>query len=526
MSSNIDPLLNGKPHITADDLYYPHINQRKILADTHRYRVLIAGRRFGKSALAINYALAWILDSTVKDQVVWIILPEYKQAKSIYWDDPNISNFFLPYVNAGELKKNDSELSLYCARTNSRIVLKGSDKPDSLRGSGLDLIIWDEVADIKPEAFDVVSPALTDSPNHKVLLMGTPDGYNHFHDFALMGDHAGIIERAGKEITANPDYITFKFTSYDNMTWAEGTPERISFVNNLNAERRKYKEQGQEDWFEQEYLAEFRKRAGAVHKLFDRAIHLLPWMQLPNEFKRQRGWDFGSSHPTASVRVATDPDDNWFVEISYKKSGLTIEKHAENVKLQDVDYLTPQGDDPIPGFGDPSGAQWIKEFNAKGFSITAAKRSSGTEKISWLELAIDKINEKLAPKEGHTVMLPDGTRMDNAPSMFILIRAENMDLVDEFETLAYKKTAEGLQKTELDDTADMKGHYDLHACMRYFAVSLAAPISYGYANQSAIKNYILKKAEPDLSDEETRKKLELQADLAIIAEQNRRIGMN
>lgn len=511
-----------KKGIIADDIYYPHANQRLVLADKHKYRVLVAGRRFGKSALAINYALAWILDKTIKDQVVWIILPEYKQAKSIYWDDPNISNFFLPYVNAGELKKNDSELSLYCARTNSRLVLKGADTPDSLRGSGLDLIIWDEVADIKPDAFNVVSPALTDSPNHKVLYMGTPDGYNHFHDFALMGDHAGKVERAGKSITANDDYITFKFTSYDNMTWAEGTDDRQSFVANLNAERKKYKEQGQEDWFEQEYLAEFRKRAGAVHKMFDRAIHVIANMMLPHEWKRHRGWDWGSSHPTASIRVAVDTDENFFVELCYKKKDLRTSQHAENIKAQDKDFLTPQGDDPIPGYGDPSGRQWIQELNYLGFSIKAATHKSNTDKKTSLEFAIDKINEKLAPREGHTVYFPDGTKMDNAPSLFILYTEENMDLVDEMETLAYKKTNDGLQKTELDDTADMKGHYDLHASLRYLAVSEGSKISFGYADQAAISSYVTTQVQPDLKDEDVRRKLELEADLALMHSDPRR----
>lgn len=512
-----------KKKILADDIYSPHLNQYKVLTDHHKVRVVVAGRRFGKSAMAINYALTWILNK--QNQVVWIILPEYKQAKSIYWDDPDLSGFFLPYVQTNYLKKNDTELSLVCAKTNSRLVLKGADEPDSLRGSGLDLIIWDEVADIKPTAFDVVSPALADSPHHRVMYMGTPDGYNHFHDIALRGDHNQIIEKAGKTIEPDLDYITYKFTSYDNLTWAEGSIERESFVAYLDKERKKYKEMGQEDWFEQEYMAEFRKRAGAVHKLFSREVHLIQPFEVPLEWRRDRGWDWGSSHPTASIRFATDPDDNWFIELCYKQKDKTIEEHADAIKEQDRVFLDGNGNDPIQGYGDPSGKQWIKELNKLGFNITAAKRTENTEKKTWIEFAIDKINAKIAPKQGHTVFLPDGTRLDNAPSFFIINRTENMPLVDELETLAYKKTDAGLVKTELDDTSDQAGHYDLHASLRYKALSTGSDVSWGgVSTPVAVATGQEVKTSPDLRNEELRAKLEKEADLAIIKQQQQRSG--
>jgi len=511
---------NASSELVADKIYFPHANQLKFLKDKHRYIIVVAGRRFGKSAACINYALAWIMNPKLKDQMVWIILPQYNQANSIYWIDPDIVHYYMPYVQSGELKKNDSALSLYCARTNSRLILKGADNADTLRGSGLDLIIWDEVADVKPIAFSTISPTLIDSPHHRVFYLGTPDGFNHFHDFALLGDHEGKIEKGGKDIVPDPDYMTYRFTSYDNLSWPEGSERRTEFVKNIEREKKHYYEQGQGDWFEQEYMAQFRKRAGAVHKTFLRDVHLIAPFTVPLDWKRIRGWDWGSNHPTASIRVAIDNDDNWFVEWCYKQRGEYMSVHAEHIKSEDSEFLTPENTDPIPGFGDPSGAQWIKELNNMGFSIVGAKRSGKTEKRTWTELAIDKINAKLAPREGHTVYLPNGIKIENAPSFFILNREPNIALVDEFETLSYKKNNDGGLRTELDDTADRAGHYDLHASLRYMAISDVTATTFMSVETDRAK-LIAQKPVPDLRNPETLKALEHQADLDAIAQANR-----
>src|SRR3989304_1169204 len=160
-------------------LYSPHANQRLIHRSKAKYRTVIAGRRFGKSALLLNEAIALALQ--VPDQIAWIILPLYRQAKEIYWIDPDITRYFMPYVQAGICKADKSELSLYFKNTESWVRLKGSDNYESLRGSGLDFIGWDETDDIKPDAFDIIEPALADSPNHRMMFIGTPKGLSKLH---------------------------------------------------------------------------------------------------------------------------------------------------------------------------------------------------------------------------------------------------------------------------------------------------------------------------------------------------------
>ena len=279
-------------------LYTPHDNQRLIHLSTARNRTVVAGRRFGKSALVLNEAIALALQ--VPKQIAWIILPLYRQAKEIYWIDPDITKYFMPYVNAGICKADKSELSLYFKKTNSWVRLKGSDNYDSLRGSGLDFIGWDEVDDIKTEAFDVVEPALADSPYHRQMFVGTPKGLSLLHDNALRGDHKGIIPDFGKRINKSPEWETWHFTSYDNLSWKEGSIERETFVKFIDQKKQEAIEKGRLAWFNQEYMATFDQSAGRFFPTWEYALHTLQksMTAYPGAFVFET-MDWGISNPFA-----------------------------------------------------------------------------------------------------------------------------------------------------------------------------------------------------------------------------------
>ena len=279
-------------------LYTPHANQIKIHESVAKYRVIVAGRRFGKSALALNEALARAIQ--LQNQVIWIILPQFKQAKEIYWIDPNLTKYYMPYVRAGLLEMNRSELSLHCIKTNSWIRLKGSDNYDSLRGSGLDLIIWDEIADVKEEAFDTIEPSLADSPNHKVLYVGTPKGLNWLHDFALKGDHKKVIPDFGKPIKPHPDWQTWHFTSYDNLAWPEGSPQRNAFVKFIEEKRKDAEEKGKLAFWTQEWMASFEVSAGRFFPQWYYSTHVYEGTIIPKEeFDVFESMDWGRTAPFA-----------------------------------------------------------------------------------------------------------------------------------------------------------------------------------------------------------------------------------
>jgi hypothetical protein len=102
-------------------------------------------------------------------------------------------------------------------------------------------------------------------------------------------------------------------------------------------------------------------------------------------------------------------------------------------------------------------------------------------------------------------------------------------LISEFESLSYKESQMGINNAQIDDTRDKNGHYDLHAALRYAAVSENCAITYMTVPNLSNKTseQLLEedlKIKNQFKDESARKKLELEADLKLIKEDPRQWG--
>lgn len=169
----------------------------------------------------------------LKNKEVWYIAPTFSQANSIMWN-------LLLDLGQGIIKdihKNTATLTLINGR---RIQLKGSDRPDTLRGVGVSYAVLDEYAFMKPEVWDlIIRPTLSDVKGD-ALFIGTPEGKNHFYDLWLQADKTDGWE-------------AFSFNSTDNPTL---DPDEIE-----NARQTLSK-----DAFRQEYEASFSVGGGASFK--------------------------------------------------------------------------------------------------------------------------------------------------------------------------------------------------------------------------------------------------------------------
>ena len=173
-----------------------HPAQLDIFNSKKRFKVVSAGRRFGKSRLAAWILLIKALQSDSKD--VFYIGPTFQQAKDIMWN-------MLKDLGQDVIKdayENTARLTLINGR---KIYLKGSDRPDSLRGVGLAYVVLDEYASMKPNVWEqIIRPTLADVRGG-ALFIGTPAGKNHFYDLyteALKGE--------------DEDWDAFSFNSTDN----------------------------------------------------------------------------------------------------------------------------------------------------------------------------------------------------------------------------------------------------------------------------------------------------------------------
>ena len=103
--------------------------RRKILKDPARHRVVVAGRRWGKTHLALVFLLQ---GNILPNQRRWYIAPTYRQGKMIAY--PILRKLLHGFSN---LRMNESELSIKL-NNGAEIAIKGADNEDSLRGAGLD----------------------------------------------------------------------------------------------------------------------------------------------------------------------------------------------------------------------------------------------------------------------------------------------------------------------------------------------------------------------------------------------------
>lgn len=170
-----------------------HKKQWEVFQCPARFRVLVAGRRFGKTELALAEI---VRAAKLQNRLVWYVGPNDQQSKRIVWD--RLKQKTRRWRNK---RPNETDLRIDLC-SGSTIVVNGAFNPDSLRGVGLDLLVIDEFASISPTAWnEVFRPALADRKG-RALLIGTPQGRDHFHD---------LFEYA----KTDPDWAAFQFTTAD-----------------------------------------------------------------------------------------------------------------------------------------------------------------------------------------------------------------------------------------------------------------------------------------------------------------------
>jgi len=215
------------------------VPQKQVIESQARNRVLITGRRFGKTFIAIGELLNFACKKP--RQKVWYVAPTYRQAKQICWaklKEVALENDLVSYIN-----ETDLTIRLH---NNSEISLRGSDRSyDQLRGVGLNFLVLDEFADIPSDAYYSVLRATLSDTKGSFFACGTPRGY---------GNWAYDLYMKGKE---DKDWKSWQFTTLEG---GQVEPDEIEAAKSDLDERT----------FRQEYEATFETYAGAIYYNFDR----------------------------------------------------------------------------------------------------------------------------------------------------------------------------------------------------------------------------------------------------------------
>ncbi len=201
-----------------------HPGQAAIYNSQARFKVVAAGRRFGKSHFAA-YMLGIEALKTENDaghtltieHGVYYVAPTFDQAKRIMW--PKLRTL-LGFARTGGLIVNENINDGWIELVNGRrIYIKGADNPDSLRGIALSFVVLDEYADMRANVWsEILDPALMDVEG-RALFIGTPKGKNHFYKLFI-----GALEKPNDSWA---DWEAFHFKSDDNPYLKERELQRM-----------------------------------------------------------------------------------------------------------------------------------------------------------------------------------------------------------------------------------------------------------------------------------------------------------
>tara|TARA_B110000971_G_scaffold215241_1_gene248411 strand:- start:477 stop:1718 length:1242 start_codon:yes stop_codon:yes gene_type:complete len=254
-------------------LSYP---QQTIADNPSRFKVVVAGRRFGKTYLSMREIC---YRARVPNQEIFYITTSYRAAKMILWKPLKRRLLDLRWVR----KINESELSILL-KNGSTISLKGAEDPDKLRGVSLSYAVIDEAAECKLESLwgEIVRPALADQQGG-ALFIGTPKGKsNPFYDLYI----------TAKE---QKDWVAFQYTTIQGGFVTE---QEIEAARQDMSERQ----------FNQEFLATFETYENRVAWAFARDVHVIDEPKEVNTSIIHVGMDFNINPAVATISVQLNKD--------------------------------------------------------------------------------------------------------------------------------------------------------------------------------------------------------------------------
>lgn len=159
--------------------YKPRYPEVHAALEAHRFAVLVAHRRFGKTVLVVNHVVKQACLSRMERGSWAYVAPFRNQAKLVAWD--YFKHYTAP-IPGRTVNESELSISLPSNGGGAKIRIFGADNPDALRGLYFDGVVLDEVAQMKPEVWEeILQPALADRQGRAVFI-GTPKGINLFSE--------------------------------------------------------------------------------------------------------------------------------------------------------------------------------------------------------------------------------------------------------------------------------------------------------------------------------------------------------
>ena len=400
----------AKNNVAARSTLSLHTKQMEVYKSKARFRVVVAGRRWGKTALS---RVLIITRAKVKKRKIWYVAPTYRMAKQIMWID------LLDAIPKKWIRKiNETTLAITLVN-GTRIELKGADKPDSLRGVGVDFLVLDEFQDISEDTWTkVLRPTLADRRGQAIFI-GTPKAYNYLYDLYKRGQDPMAVKKELWESWQFPT-ITSPFIPLSEIEAA--------------------REDMDEKSFKQEFEASFETMSGRVYYPFERSEHVGKYAFNP-KLPIWVGMDFNIDPMSTVIFQPQDNGELWAVDEIVLFGSNTeeiceeLEKRYWRNQLQIVIYPDPAGGSRQHARGETD----VDILREKGF-----KRVKYRRKHPAVADRVNAVNRMLRAANGNIRM-----RVDERCKHFI----------NALEQTIYKKGSRDVDKAAgVEHSADAGGY--------------------------------------------------------------------
>lgn len=402
-----------------------HPTQEQVAKAKNRFRVVCAGRQWGKTELSVWEMLAKAYSK--KDQRVGYFAPTFQQAREIAWR--KLVEACTPLLAK---PPNEQRLEITIRTQDggtSEIILKSWLAVEAVRGTQFDFLVLDEVSKMRNfnEGWQAVLLATLLFRRGSVLFISTPYGKNHFYDLFNKDSH---------------EWRSFKFTSYENpFVKAEDIDD--------------IKKTTTEDYFSQEYLGNFVRFTGLVYKEFDITRHVQDFDINPTKGSYWLlGLDFAVRGYTASVIGYAQPDGKIYIVDEYKVKDKPAQDHITAINKWDSIY-TPLRETAI--YSDPAGFKKDQQGDSMVWSLADEYMEAGLPLVkanNEVRAGINFVRQKFLKNQ-------------------LIIHPRCEELIAELQQYQWKETPEGKELNEPEEVKKFNDH--LVDAMRYMLYSKPLP---------------------------------------------------
>lgn len=297
-----------------------HADQRMVRNHHARFRVVVTGRRWGKTRLEKAEAL----QEFGTPGLVWYVAPTYDMARDLMWEPARA------IVPRAWLTKEPNETRMEMDTIwGCRFACKSAEHPDRLRGRGPRKFLCDEFQDWKDGKKtweEVLLPSLLDN-NGTAMIAGTPKSFNHLYELFAKGQSGA------------PDWMSWQFKTED----APHIDKKLLAQWRSEMDPRSYR---------QEFGASFEAMAGRAYYAFERKVHVGS-VQLLVGIPVSISFDFNINPCTAVIGQGHRDEARIFREVFVTHSGGEATRAAATAARDVLKEAGWKG--AIRLYGDPAG---------------------------------------------------------------------------------------------------------------------------------------------------------------------------